>query len=57
MPELRQGLSSTLSRMEGTLHDTDKLVEAQRRDPIVHRLRAVLDAGQGEDAEYVLAGV
>ena len=54
-PELRRGLSSTLAKMEDTLRDTTKLVEAQHSDPTLRPLRAALEAGRGEDADYVLA--
>ena len=54
-PELRRGLSSTLAKMEDTLRDTTKLVEAQHSDPILRPIRAALEAGRGEDADYVLA--
>ena len=54
-PELWRGLSSTLAKMEDTLHDTTKLVEAQHSDPTLRSLRAALEAGRDEDADYVVA--
>ena len=54
-PELRRGLSAQLVRMEDTLRDTTQLVEAQRKDHHLQHLRGELEAGRGENREYVLA--
>ena len=41
--------------MEDTLRDTTQLVAAQRQDPTLQQLRNELEAGRGENGEYVLA--
>ena len=54
-PRLRRGLSANLERMENILRDPAQLAEAQRRDPTLGPIRAMLEAGQGDGASYVLA--
>lgn len=41
--------------MENTLRDPAQLAEAQRGDPSLGPIRAMLEAGKGDGTEYVLA--
>eukprot|EP00752_Nemacystus_decipiens_P016638 g14878.t1 len=53
--ELRRGLSANLERMENVLRDPTQLAEAQRRDPTLGTIRAVLEKDRGDGTDYVLA--
>lgn len=50
----RRGCSAELSRMEDTLRDRTRLVDAQRKDDTLRLPRSRLEAGQGEDGDYLL---
>ena len=47
-PRLRRGLSANLERMENILRDPAQLAEAQRGDPSLRHIRAMLEEGQGD---------
>jgi len=41
--------------MENVLRDPTQLAEAQQRDPTLGPIRVMLEAGQGDDTDYILA--